>query len=211
MKKRFWKCPAAVSALALAMVVLPAAHAQCGLPLKTLKPSALQRDAGTSTLRLLHVALPAADEYEAPTIVGMWHVTFTAKTMNGNAIPDTEVDNALVVWHRDGTEIMNSGRPPQDGNFCLGVWERKGPRGYKLNHFAWAGNSYAPGTAEGIVGQPIGPVHYREDVELGPEGKHYTGQFTLEQYDTTGRVSVSFTGVLRATRITIDTKVGDLL
>ncbi len=31
------------------------------------------------------------------------------------------VDNAFVQWHSDGTEIMNSRRPAQDGNFCLGV------------------------------------------------------------------------------------------
>ena len=210
MPSNLWKDLPAVSVFALATAILPAAHAQCGLPLKAIKPTALHRGTATSALRLLQVALPA-DEAESPIIVGMWHVTFTAKTMNKNAIPDTEIDNALVVWHRDGTEIMNSGRPPQDGNFCMGVWERSGPRAYTLNHFAWAANNFTPGTAEGLIGQPIGPVHYRETVEVGPEGNHYTGSFTLEEYDTTGHVMVSFSGVLKATRITIDTRVGDLL
>jgi hypothetical protein len=56
------------------------------------------------------------------------------------------IDNALVVWHSDYTEIMNSGRPPQDGDFCLGVWEQVGKSKYKLNHFAWGArwNSRAP-------------------------------------------------------------------
>ena len=60
--------------------------------------------------------LRVADDDRDP-IVGMWHVTFTAE---GNEIgpPDnTPIDNALVTWHSDGTEIMNSARPPQDGNF----------------------------------------------------------------------------------------------
>lgn len=30
---------------------------------------------------------------------------------------------------------MNSLRPPQDGNFCLGVWEQTGRSKYYLNHF----------------------------------------------------------------------------
>jgi hypothetical protein len=32
----------------------------------------------------------------------------------------------MAVWHSDKTEIMNSGRPAQDGDFCLGVWESLG-------------------------------------------------------------------------------------
>jgi hypothetical protein len=39
-------------------------------------------------------------------------------------------------WHSDGTEILNSSRPPATSNFCLGVWEKTGPFAYKLNHFA---------------------------------------------------------------------------
>ncbi len=207
MNRNPWNSLVAAGALALAVAVVPAAHAQCGMPTKAIKPAAWQPAIGS--LHLLRIA--AADEYEAPTIVGMWHVLFIAKTMNGHAIPDTPIDNTLVVWHRDGTEIMNSGRPPQDGNFCLGVYERTGPRTYKLNHFAWSVNNYTPGDAEGTIGQTVGPAHFREEVELGPEGKHYGGQFMLDQYDTTGRILVSFTGILKATRITVDTKVGDLL
>jgi hypothetical protein len=49
---------------------------------------------------------------------------------------DTPIDSGYVQWHSDGTEIMNSGRPPQNGDFCLGVWEKTGRSRYKLNHFA---------------------------------------------------------------------------
>ena len=211
MNRKPWNFLAAAAALALATATIPAAHAQCGLPSKPIKPASLQRNTGS--LRLLRVALPAAgaEESSTPPILGMWHVAFLARAMNGSPIPETQIDNALIVWHADGTEIMNSGRPPQDGNFCMGVWEQTGPRAFKLNHFAWAANNYAPGTAEGVIGQSIGPIHITEDVEVAPDGKHYTGTFTLQQFDTTGRLALTFTGVLKGTRITIYTSPGDLL
>ena len=215
--KSCWRLPFAVGALAFASVVVPVAHAQCGLSLSSIKPTSWHLDGNNAQLRM--AALPQDGDQreqepfrkEASPIVGMWHVTFTATTMNKSAIPNTVIDNALVVWHEDRTEIMNSGRPPQDGNFCLGVWKQTGPLTYRLNHFAWVPNNYVPGTAEGVVGQPIGPVHYREEVTLGRDGKHYSGVFCLDQYDTSGHVTTSFTGVLKGTRVTIDTTVGDLL
>ncbi len=44
-------------------------------------------------------------------IVGFWHVKFIAK---GNGfIPDgTVIDMGFSQWHSDGTEILNSSRPP---------------------------------------------------------------------------------------------------
>ena len=97
--------------------------------------------------------LPISDDDE-DAIVGMWHVTFTAKSVNGNPIPNTVIDNALVVWHRDKTEIMNSVRPPQDGDFCMGVWEKNGDT-YKLNHFAWFCQRYRQCAQRHR--QPVGP------------------------------------------------------
>ena len=76
-------------------------------------------------------------------IVGMWHVTFTSQGA-GSALPNgTPVDDALVVW-QGPHEIMNSKRPPQDGNFCMGIWEQTAKCSYKLNHFAWFANNYDP-------------------------------------------------------------------
>jgi hypothetical protein len=48
-------------------------------------------------------------------------------------------------------------------------------------------------------------------VTLGPEGKHFSGTFTLDQFDTSGNIGPSFTGELKATRITLETTIGDLL
>jgi hypothetical protein len=151
--------------------------------------------------------LPISDDVDA-TIVGMWHATFTAKTVNGSPIPNTVIDNALVVWHRDKTEIMNSVRPPQDGNFCMGVWEKTGDT-YRLNHFAWFGNDTA--NAPSGIGNPAGPTQIVEEVTLSPDGKNYSGTFTLTAYDTSGHVAVTLTGVIAATRITLHTNVPDLL
>jgi hypothetical protein len=142
-------------------------------------------------------------------IVGMWHVTFTAQ---GNQIgpPDgTPIDNSLVTWHSDGTELMNSARPPQDGDFCMGVWKRTGKDTYKLNHFAWFANDTA--NAPTGIGNPTGPTRIFEEVTLSPDKKHYTGTFTLDAYDTSGTQVAHIVGVIAATRITLDTTVPDLL
>src|SRR6185437_8357516 len=106
-----------MGALALASAMIPGAVAQCGLPGRLIKPMAWQPQSRGAQPMLLRAAF---DEDEEGSIVGMWHVLFTAHAMNGQAIPDTVIDNALAVWNRDGTEIMNSSRPAQDGNFCLG-------------------------------------------------------------------------------------------
>jgi hypothetical protein len=152
--------------------------------------------------------LRVADDSESDGIVGMWRVTFTAQG-NQTGPPDgTPIDNALVTWHSDGTEIMNSARPPQDGNFCMGVWKKTGKDTYKLNHFA-LGNDTA--NAPGGIGNPAGPTRIFELVTLSPDGKHYSGAFTLDAYDTSGNVIAHIVGVISATRITVNTNVPDIL
>jgi len=145
----------------------------------------------------------------ADPIVGMWHVTFTAQGNEPGPPDGTPIDNALVVWHGDKTEIMNSARPPQDGNFCLGVWQKTGRLKYKLNHFAWLANDTA--NAPSGIGNPAGPTQFIEEVTLDPDGQHYTGTFTLNAYDTSGNLVAHILGVINATRITMNTTVGNLL
>lgn len=137
------------------------------------------------------------------SIVGMWHVILTAKG-NAEGPPDgTPLDNALAVWHSDKTEIMNSARPPQDGNFCMGVWEKTGRSTYKLNHFAWLGNDTA--NAPSGIGNPSGPTHIVQNVTLSRDGNHYSGTFAVDVYDTSNNVVAHVVGVLSATRITVNT------
>lgn len=203
----------ALCALALALAMTSGAFAECGSPTKLAKPSAWQPQVGAARVQPVELPYERFNTDDAAAIVGMWHVTFTANTSNGDAIPapGMMIDNALVVWHSDGTEIMNSIRSPQDGNFCMGVWQKTGDHSYYLNHFAWFANQWPNNTNNGI-GMPVGPTHITERVDLSPDGNHFSGTFTLDAYDATGTIDVqSFTGAISGTRITVDTTIGDLL
>ena len=149
-------------------------------------------------------ALAAQANGAAPAgsgIVGFWHVTFISK--GTGFIPDgTVVDMGFSQWHSDGTEILNSSRPPATSNFCLGVWEKTGPSTYKLNHFALSSD---------LNGNMVGPANIRENVTLGPQGTTYSGTFSVDQYDTSGNLFVHLVGEVKATRVTVDTKVSDIL
>ena len=209
MKPNYSKWVFATAALALAFSAAPAALAQCGLPNKPIKPSAWQPQFGLASPRLITAAF---DDYDhEPSIVGMWHAVFTAQTMNGTAIPSpgAVIDNSMVVWHNDGTEIMESARPPQDGNFCMGVWEQTGSRRYVLNHIPWLGNDTA--NAPTGLGNPTGGAQILEKIDLSRDGESYSGSFTLTAYNTDGSVAVTFTGTISATRITVATPFSSLL
>jgi hypothetical protein len=177
------------------------AAAQCGTPTAKLHKQAWR--VGDPTALLTQAADP-----EDP-IVGMWHATFTGDTLNGSSVDSFPVDNSLVVWHGDHTEIMNSVRPPQDGNFCMGVWEHTGKLSYKLNHFAWFANDTT--NAPSGIGNPQGPTRIIETITLCPDGNHYEGRFTLIATDPSGDTTVTITGSIKGTRITTGTKIKDLL
>ncbi len=204
MRTSFCRSALSMGALALLFAVVPGAIAQCGLPNKPIKPSRWEPGFERSQPSLIRVAL---DDQE-PSIVGMWHVVFTAETMNGAPFSGV-IDNAVLVWHSDGTEIMESARPAQDGNICMGVWTRTGKLNYLLNHIPWQGNDTA--NAPSGIGNPTGGAQLIEKVKLHPNGNAYSGTFTLTAYDTTGQVAVTFTGTLAAKRITTATPFSDLL
>ena len=129
------------------------------------------------------------------SIVGLWNFTFTAKGTPG--IPDgTLLDAGYATWHSDGTEIMNSSRPPQSSSFCMGAWKRVG-RTYRLNHFAL---SWDPtGTTF------VGPANIRETVAVDRTGGRYVGTFTIDQFAEDGTtVLAHVTGTVEATRVTAD-------
>jgi hypothetical protein len=138
-------------------------------------------------------------------IVGMWHVKFVVKGNNSTVPNDTEFDAGYSVWHGDGTEITDSGgRPPQSGDFCMGVWQKIGERTYKLNHFAasWTptGSSFA------------GPSQIQEHLTLDPSGNSYIGTFIVDSYSEVNGVLnpipvAHFQGEITGTRITVNTPV----
>jgi hypothetical protein len=206
---------AIVGTMVLGTVFVSNASAQCGFSTVShgAPASWRQLDSSPGKPHLVPASYPlgfakVSDAEEEP-IVGMWHVTFTARGNSAGPPDNTPIDNALVVWHSDNTEIMNSGRPPQDGDFCMGVWEKVGRSSYKLNHFAWGG--YDTTNAPSGIGNPSGPTHFTEEVIVSADGRHYTGTFTLDAYDTSGNMTTHIIGVIAGTRITVDTTVGDLI
>ena len=149
-------------------------------------------DSGRSLLVSGHE--PDGDSDLAP-IVGLWKFKFVSKDSPG--IPDDAViDEGYVTWHSDGTEIMNSGRAPSTGNFCMGVWKKTRHSTYKLNHF---GLSWDPTGAF-----LIGPANIKEEVALDNKGNKYSGTFSITQFDTNGNTLGHVTGVVTAERITVD-------
>jgi hypothetical protein len=210
MKTIFKKMTALVAVLLIGTMLSAKASAECGslTPRKagaSLQPQSWQE--GNDLFR--QGSLLLVSDHDDP-IVGMWRVKFTAEGNTGSMAPPdgTIIDSALVVWHHDGTELMNSGRPAQDGNFCMGVWEKTGKSKYKLNHFA-LGNDTA--NAPSGIGNPAGPTHIREDITLDHDGDSYTGSFTLDAFDTLGNNVAHIIGKITATRITVDTPIKTLL
>jgi len=198
----------AAGALVVVSSMMPNALAQCALPTKLIKPANWNLQMGSPQSVRAALRLTAAGDDSAP-IVGMWHVVFTAQTLQGSPIPDTVIDSALVVWHSDGTEIMSSARPAQDGNFCLGVWEQTGKSTYYLNHLPWAGNDGA--NAPSGIGNPTGGGQIVEQITLSSDHNSYSGTFKLDAYDLNGHIEATLTGKLKATRITTKTPFGSLL
>lgn len=144
----------------------------------------------------------ASGANEGRSIVGMWNITFVSagNTAHTPPIPDGAIlDFGYTVWHSDGTEILNSGsRAAATQNFCLGVWARTGYATYQLNHFAL---SY-----DQITGVLNGKVQIRETATLSADGDSYTGTFTIDVFDPTGKVQIDHVqGTLTAKRVSITT------
>lgn len=201
MKNTFKSLTALLGAAALSLLLVPAANAACGGPVAkhvNWSPQLRGAQAGGARFVMASDLLDLIDP-----IVGMWHVKFVVKGNNSTAPNDTEFDAGYSVWHGDGTEIMNSGgRPPQSGDFCLGVWQKVGEHIYKLNHFA-AGWDPTGSTL-------LGPAQIQEQITLDRAGNSFSGTFTVDQYvETNGVLNPTpvahFQGNITGTRITINT------
>lgn len=154
------------------------------------------------------------------SIVGMWHVQLVAQSVV-NLPPflvGAEVDAGYQQWHSDKTELLNSGRPPANGSFCMGVWEQTGPRTYRLNHFAisWTQGPAADANS-GPTNTRTGPTSIVEEVTVSPDGKTFTGTFTITDYTETDSpsgsslaFSDSITGTISGSRIDVNTPVSPI-
>ncbi|HVC45906.1 MAG TPA: hypothetical protein VND90_01540 [Terracidiphilus sp.] len=186
-----------LSALAVAAMVAPYAHAGCGQYRPASFNSSSQRQFGSPYL--LRASFLGNDEAAAaePTIVGTWKERWISKGSNG--IPDgAEIDAGYAQWHSDGTEINVSGlRTPMTGDVCLGEWIKTGPRSYRLNHF---GISYDP-TGLNLVG----PARIQQWLTLDQKGMTTSGTFSIDQYDEAGNLLAHIQGNVIGTRVTMDT------
>jgi len=155
----------ALGAVAFGTVFAPAARASCVSLDKDgaiwhLGPTSWHPNAFRAVLAKFVLDASAPDA----SIVGFWRVDFTP---DGATHP---VDSALVQWHSDGTEIMNSSRDPRTQSFCMGVWKKTGPFAYSLKHFAMSWNG---------AGNPVGPATILETVVLDRHGDTFTGSFVI--------------------------------
>lgn len=228
------KMATVVAALAGLILVAGQARAGCGigaLGTAGVKPM-LYRHSGAGGL--LRTDFLDNGPFDTAAITGLWSFVFTAEGNTGpkappNAIglPDGAIaDAGYVTWHDDGTEMMNSGRAPVSGSFCMGVWKQVGPYTYHLNHWAlsWLpGYPFAPGTPQSWSSLPngvddafqwVGPTNIQETITLDRSGNSYSGSFVLTQYDNNGsgkpindiqgaQVVGILKGTVSATRITV--------
>ncbi len=225
---------AATAIVAFAGLALATGQARAGCGMGEVgtagaKPMVYRNDA---TGRLIRADF--LEPFNTSAITGLWSFVFTAEgdvgphaPSNAIGLPDGAVaDAGFVTWHDDGTEIMNSGRAPVSGSFCMGVWKQVGPRTYRLNHWAlsWvpgypfqpnespSWSSLSGGVDEAF--QALGPTNIQETITLDSSGNSYTGTFTLTQYGNDGSsepindvknapVLGVLVGTVSATRITV--------
>ena len=122
MKASLRKMVAVVSIILIGTILAAKANAEC---VSLASPKALQPQSWQGNELFRQGSWLLVSDHDDP-IVGMWQVRFTAEGNTGSGAPPdgTPIDNAFVQWHSDGTEIMNSGRPPQDGELLPGSVEK---------------------------------------------------------------------------------------
>lgn len=168
--------------------------------------------ATNSGARFMRAGLDVVNPF-AP-IVGMWHVKLVATSAQGAPVPPgAEVDAGYQQWHSDGTEMLNSGRPAANTNFCMGVWEQVGVRTFRLNHFAISYTQGPPPDAQSGPSNALqGPTSIVEQVTVSPDGKTFSGTFTITDYKESSPTPGStitvldwIRGTITGTRVEINT------
>jgi len=145
------------------------------------------------------------------TIVGMWHLIYTATDSTSGPIPVPVIPpgppssfqflESFKIWHEDGTEFENAFLPPTGGNICFGVWEESGHGNVKLHHI-------------GLMFAPDGSISFIFTVDekdtVAPNGKTYSGTFDFKLWPPvfsevdTGKPLQEVKGTTAGTRITVD-------
>ena len=199
MKSGNWKFVPALSALVLATMFAPAAHAGCGLYTPVPHHASWQPQIASPRLVLAALTNDDGAAQPGPSIVGTWKEKWIAEAGSSSEFPvGSEFDASYSQWHSDGTELNVSGlRTPPSGEVCLGEWIKTGARTYQLNHF---GVSY-DSTGQNLVG----PARIQEWVTLDPDGDSTSGKFTIDQWDEDGHLLAHIQGKMIGTRVTMET------
>ena len=192
----------------------------CAVPSKTAAPPAILFVSPQADAKSLDHQ--EGEEWDRPSIVGLWHVVYTAKSAPPPpAFPPTpfQFNQSFKTWHGDGTEFENAFLPAAGGNICYGVWKDLGDGRVKLHHiglmFGTEGNPPA------YVGMP--PEYLTniftvdETNKVAPDGKTYSGYFDFKLYlpsacaadsagiyTCTGTPLAEITGATFANRIAVD-------
>lgn len=171
------------------------ARAGCAVPRTPIAARALP---GSSPYAAEIPNLQEDDDSRGPvTIVGLWHVTYTA----GPAYGGGPFGESLKTWHADGTEFEQAFLAPDGGNICFGVWKDLGQGKAKLHHI-------------GLMFDPGGDITAIFTVDeintVARDGKTYTGSFDFKIWGSTyasvgdGTPAVEVKGTISATRLTAD-------
>jgi hypothetical protein len=159
-----------------------------------------------------------SEELKKPTIVGLWHLIYTAKSAPPPpAFPPTPFQfvESLKTWHADGTEFENAFLPPAGGDICFGVWKELGDGRVKLHHigvmFATEGN---PPAYVGMPPQFVTNIFTVDETDkVAPNGKTYSGFFDFKLYlpsacaDNTGTYICTGTPIAEVTGTTLGTRI----
>jgi hypothetical protein len=145
------------------------------------------------------------------TIVGLWHLIYTATYSTSGPLPVPVVPpgppnsfqflESFKTWHADGTEFENAFLPPAGGNICFGVWEDSGHDCVKLHHI-------------GLMFAPDGSISFIFTVDekdtVAPNRKTYSGTFDFKLWPPvfsevdTGTPLQEIKGTTAGTRIAVD-------
>jgi hypothetical protein len=150
----------------------------------TLSATCGTRSGATTSPNLLALANLGTQNSGNSSIVGLWHVTYTAE---GQLFYE-----AFDMWHSDGTEVESANLSPIEGNFCMGVWKYAGSS-IHLNHVGWGFDNN---------GNPVGMFTITERNTIA--GDSYKGTFDYKAYDLNGNLVQEVTGTLAATRIGVN-------
>jgi hypothetical protein len=140
------------------------------------------------------------------TIVGLWHVIYTATYAEGLPSPPFPATTpfqfleSYKTWHADGTEFENAFLPPTGGNICFGVWKDLGEGRVKLHHI---GLMFAPDGS-------IANIFTVDEIDtVASNGKTYSGTFDFKLFLPTdvygtGTPLAEAKGTTAGTHITVD-------